>query len=376
MLQNFPDLLSELKYREIILLSIFATIWLLRLSFELFLFVTVILSKKKKVEKKPPRPFSIIIAIRNEEDNLREKLPLLLNTEYPDFEVVVVDDFSQDNSLTTLGLLKKKYKNLRISSLNQETRYSSKLARNIGIKAAQKDWILTMEPSFEKPADSWLESFSNSICDESNLIIGYSNIVKQNGLFNLLFRIELFLQQLNSFTYIKMGAGYVLKEDNIAFKKQKYFDVGGFAGEMNEDYANMELLINKFLKKRSTSFAFTPEANIRNAQAIKGRDYKELLIKSWRIKRKLKLWKRLILMFDDSLRILFLPVIVSLFIVLPELIIAISLLVALWLIVHILIVANALIRLDEQKIFISSLIYEIFTPYIKMGLKWFNHRSP
>ena len=43
-------------------------------------------------------PVSIIICARNEDDNLTEFLPKILTQNYPEFEVVVVDDCSYDNT--------------------------------------------------------------------------------------------------------------------------------------------------------------------------------------------------------------------------------------------------------------------------------------
>ena len=52
----------------------------------------------KEEEKKPQAlpPISIIIAARNESDNLYENLPYILTQDYPEFEVIIVNNQSVD----------------------------------------------------------------------------------------------------------------------------------------------------------------------------------------------------------------------------------------------------------------------------------------
>ena len=41
---------------------------------------------------------SLIIAVRNELDNLKQNLPFLLAQDYPNYEIIIVDDHSSDDS--------------------------------------------------------------------------------------------------------------------------------------------------------------------------------------------------------------------------------------------------------------------------------------
>ena len=75
-------------------------------------------------------PISIIICAKNELDNLRKNLPIILAQNYFNFEVIVVNDQSSDESTFFLNELAKENKHLilnlicvlRVAS-QQETRY-------------------------------------------------------------------------------------------------------------------------------------------------------------------------------------------------------------------------------------------------------------
>ena len=54
-------------------------------------------------QKKQLQPVSVIICARNEAENLKNFLPSVLEQDYPDFEVIVVNDCSEDNSYDILG---------------------------------------------------------------------------------------------------------------------------------------------------------------------------------------------------------------------------------------------------------------------------------
>jgi glycosyltransferase involved in cell wall biosynthesis len=374
LLTSYIEFGRQLSIWEIVLLSFIAGIYLIRFLYDLFIYGRLLFKSDFKIENSRPS-FSILMIARNEEDNIRNNLPKILSSDYDDFEVVVVDDFSQDQTYTLLGLLREENKKLRISSLNQETRHSSKQALNIGFKAAKNDWVFISKPSVTEFQQGWLLSFAEKLESGKNLVVGYSNILEQEGTYNLLFRIESFLQQIQSFAYIKAGCGFIVEEDSLCFPRQKYFDMGGFAGEMNEEYANLELLVNKFIKKKQTSVNLSPEGIVRKKRFITAKKFRELNDKAVRIIHKLGFKRRFLLFIDDITSILILPLTFVLAIIFPEILIVSGLVLFMKLILHIVIINKAANRLNEQKIFLSSLLYELIIPYYKLFVRWSYYRS-
>src|SRR6185312_15395944 len=58
-------------------------------------------------------PVSVIICARNEDEHLTEFLPKVLTQDYPDFEVIVVNDCSIDNTENVIDEFAKIFPNLR-----------------------------------------------------------------------------------------------------------------------------------------------------------------------------------------------------------------------------------------------------------------------
>lgn len=371
MIQEFQNIFSELSDVQWVILLLFMVVFVLRFLY-LFLFTArVVFKSRKEPDTEPAGPISLIMTLRNEVENIRKNLPAILELKNLDIEVVAVDDYSQDNSLSVLGLLKQRYQRIKISSLSQETRYSVKLAQNIALKSASNKWVLITPITAEKATEEWITSFLQiSEAENINLIIAYSSVVHQKGIMNLLYRVENFYQQLKSVAYISNNISFVYSEDNLAFRKEKYFGMGGYGKNIKEPYANFELLVNSFIQKKNTKINFTRDAAIHKQEQIVKTDYFDLLKKSIRIEKYLPVWKQLILAFDEFTKLLLLPLLfVNLVFVFPFWPL-ISMLTGIYLLAYVLIIKITLNRLNESKIFIPSLVYGLLMPYYKLFFKW------
>lgn len=376
MIKDIQLFINDLTPPKLIVLSVFGILFLLRLLY-LFLFTGRVLFRKKNKNTEPDiEPLSLILTVRNEENNLKTNLPKILAIDNPNFEMIVVDDFSQDNSYLILGLLRDRYKRLTISILNQETKFSTKLAQNIAIKATHSEWVLSFPVSLSGATNEWIDSFSQAAGKRKNVVTGYSALAPSKGFYNRLIRIENYFSYLKSTGYILNRIPFVYSDENVLFKKGKYFEIGGFGKNVTEYYANLELVINSFISKKTTNVLFDKESSIRKEEVVKSRDYFDLLKKSIRIESHLSVAKKTILFFDELLKLLFLPTSALVIILLPELWIVFTSLLGFIFVVNLFIIKITQNRLNERKIFIPSLAYSLLMPYFKVFYRWhFKQRS-
>ena len=375
MIETVKNTLLNTTIFGLFLLVGFVALFILRLIY-LFVFTgKILLRRNNKTVEKSNIPISLLMTVRNEESKLKDNLPKILEMENSEFEIVVIDDFSHDSSLTVLGLLREKNKKLIVSSLSQETRFSNKLALNIALKAAKNEWAMVVPVSVSDFETDWLPTITGHL-DKTQILINYSNIKNTGTVFNHLFRIESFLQQVKSNGFVLNGFPFVYSDENVAFKKEKYFEMGGFGQKINEPFANLELLINTFIKKKSTKICFKKESAIHKKELVNKTDYFELLKKSFRIEKHLFFSKRIVLFIEEFTHLLFLPAIILVIVFLTELWFIIGVLISLIIIAHLLIIKIILNRLCERKIFISSLVYGLVIPYFKFFYRWhFNQKS-
>ena len=74
-------------------------------------------------------PVSVIICAREESENLRRNLAAVLEQDYPQFEVIVINDGDTDESEDYLTLLEEKYPHLYHSFVPDSSRYISRHSR-------------------------------------------------------------------------------------------------------------------------------------------------------------------------------------------------------------------------------------------------------
>src|SRR5690554_6446600 len=83
----------------LLLLGVFGVLLLIQLYYLLFIYSKLTTYKvSQETADGEVIPLSVIICARNEEDNLRQNLPKILHQDYPEFEVILVNDFSEDES--------------------------------------------------------------------------------------------------------------------------------------------------------------------------------------------------------------------------------------------------------------------------------------
>lgn len=376
MIQTYQNILSGLKGSDLFILIAFIIIFMLRFIYLMLFTGRIIFRKKQTINSEAKNPISLIFTVRNEELNLKNNLPALLSFKDVDYEVVIVDDYSQDNTFLVLGMLKKQYSRLKISMLNEETRFSSKLAQNIALKAATNNWVLNVPINCESTGSTWLSDFEKELSGNKTVVFAYSGIENSNHFANHLFRIENFWLQLKSIGFTLNGIPFIYNDENVAFRKNEYFKIGGYGQKIKEPYANLELLINSFIRKKTTSILLSAQTAIRKSNTVKWNDYFDLLKKNIRVEKHLSNVKKLTLSIEELTRLLFLPLVIVVSIILPELWILIAILLTIKTVAHLFIIKTILKHLNEPKIFISSLAYDLLTPYFKLFYRWyFNRRN-
>lgn len=192
-------------------------------------------------------PVSVVICARNEAENLARFLPSVLEQDYPVYEVVVVNDCSEDNSDDVLGDMMKRYPHLRVSMIQKDPDFShtKKLAMLIGIKAAQNDLLVFTDADCRPASPKWLRRVASAASGDADIIIGYGAYMPEKGILNKYIRYETMFAAMQYFGMAMAGVPYMGVGRNLAYRKSYFFSRGGFGPHNHILSGDDDLFVNR-----------------------------------------------------------------------------------------------------------------------------------
>ncbi|NCD69818.1 glycosyltransferase [Mucilaginibacter agri] len=223
------------------------------------------LNSYKSAEELPQTaiPVSVIISARNEFENLGKYLPGILEQKHPEFEVVVINDCSQDGTADLLEEFETKYPHLKIVNVTESRKFKTgkKFALTMGIKAAKYPNLLFTDADCEPLSENWVSRmaahFENT---ETEIILGYSPYYKKRGLLNSLIRFETIKTAINYLSSALKGDPYMGVGRNMAYRKELFFSAKGFASHMHILSGDDDLFVNQNATKYNTVVEASPES--------------------------------------------------------------------------------------------------------------------
>ncbi len=206
---------------------------------------------------------SIVVCAKNEEDNVREFVPLLLAQDYPDFEVVLIDDASSDHTREIFEAFEREHANVKLVKVENNEAFwgNKKFALTLGIKAARKEYLLLTDADCKPSSVNWLREMSSQFTLKRNIVLGYGAYDKIKGSFlNKLIRFETLMTALQYFSWAKIGKPYMGVGRNLAYKKEVFFAVRGFMDHMKVRSGDDDLFVNQAANASNTALCFHPDA--------------------------------------------------------------------------------------------------------------------
>ena len=218
--------------------------------------------KKVPQRKWTDLPVSVVIVAKNEYHNLLEKLPAILEQEYPEFEVVVVNDGSDDDTELLLKELQSKYSHLNPVHLQPNVNffYGKKFPLSIGIKSAKYDYLLFTDGDCKPNSKYWINDMVSRFDENKDIVLGYGAYFTRKGILNRIIRYETVNTAIQYFSYALAGIPYMGVGRNLAYKKKLFFDNQGFISHLSVGSGDDDLFIGRVANRRNTAVQFHPDS--------------------------------------------------------------------------------------------------------------------
>ncbi|WP_238988365.1 glycosyltransferase [Aureibaculum marinum] len=205
----------------------------------------------------------MIICARNEAQNLSRHLEKFLTQRYTDFEVIVVNDGSTDNSSDLLHTYQKRFSHLKVVDIKSNNSYSGnkKKAISKGIKASKYDYLLFSDADCEPSSKYWISEMSSQFSTNKKIVLGYGAYRKINNSFlNKLIRFETLMTAIQYFSYVKIGLPYMGVGRNLAYHKELFIKVNGLSSHANLKSGDDDLFVNQVAKINNTAICFSKKS--------------------------------------------------------------------------------------------------------------------
>lgn len=213
-------------------------------------------------EGKENPPVSVIICAKNEDEHLTEFLPKVLSQDYPDYEVVVVNDCSYDNTENVIDEFAGIFPNLRKTTIKEDPYYKhgKKFAMLVGIKAAKNNCLVFTDADCYPASDQWLKEMAAGFTANREVILGYGAYEKQNGFLNKVIRFDAFSIALNYLSAAIKEKPYMGVGRNLAYTKDLFFKERGFSKHYHINSGDDDLFVNQVAKSGNTNVCLNKDA--------------------------------------------------------------------------------------------------------------------
>jgi glycosyltransferase involved in cell wall biosynthesis len=203
-------------------------------------------------------PVSIILTPHENAHELEHYLPLILEQDYPDFEVIVV---TWKGDSDTEDVLKRFADNphLYYTYIPDSSRYMSrkKLAVTLGVKAAKNEWILLTDAQCYPTSTHWLSTMASNCHKNINLVYGYTRYDVNTPAF---WRFERLHTNLYLLREAQSKTAYRHNSCNLMFRKSEFISNDGYRGNLKYLRGEYDFIVNKYAQKGATAVELRPES--------------------------------------------------------------------------------------------------------------------
>ena len=249
-----------------IFLGIFCLALLLQLFYYFFFYSRIAFHKNTNPEPTNYPPVSIVICARSESGKLVNNLPDILEQDYPNFEVVVVNDRSWDDTKEILKAFEVRYTNLRTIHIAESNHdhYGKKMALTIGIKGTKNDLMLMTDADCKPMSNQWIKKMVSVYSENKKIVLGYSPYQKEKGFLNKLIRFDTFLAGLHYLSFAKANVPYMGVGRNLMYSKELFFKVSGFKNHYHISSGDDDLFVNEAATKNNTVIMIDAKSHIKS----------------------------------------------------------------------------------------------------------------
>jgi len=254
-------------------LIIFLTAIFAQLCWLLVAMISILRYRPKKSEN--IIPVSVIVAARNEAENLVKLIPALLSQNHPSFEVIIVLDRCSDESLSIVKQWEKdddRFKCVLIDYLPDHFS-PKKYALTLGIKKAKHEWLLFTDADCLPASKEWISSLSGLMSDRHEIVLGFAPFYPSENKLNKFIQFETLMTAMDYASLNLLGQPYMGVGRNLAYRKSVFLAALGYNKFQHVQGGDDDLFVQYQGKKGKIACSFEPKSLMYSAGKANWTDY-------------------------------------------------------------------------------------------------------
>jgi glycosyltransferase involved in cell wall biosynthesis len=238
----------------IILSSILLLLLLIQAVF--YILPAVVMRKDEESHKDDVPPVSVIIACRNELQNLKSNLQYVISQKYPEFEIVIADDNSTDGTSDYIVELAATFPHIK---LVKNSGSGKKSALSCGIRAATYGHLVFTDADCRPFSEFWLAGMMSRFDEVNPLVIGYGELSGRT--FSARFSsYDAALIAMQYLGFASLGHAYMAVGRNIAYSRKLWDTIGGFSSHSDIASGDDDLFVRETAKHIRPTVCILPES--------------------------------------------------------------------------------------------------------------------
>jgi glycosyltransferase involved in cell wall biosynthesis len=192
---------------------------------------------------------SIVIAAKNEANNIPNLIKSLLNQNYSKdkFEVIIVDDNSIDDTFEVAKKLIINLNNFSVVKAVNKIFQAKKGTLDIGIKLTNNPYILITDADCE-PGKEWINSFAMGFENKHDFLFGIAPYRATSSFSNLIARFENLRANIIVFAFAKLGLPYSASARSFGFSREAFNKTSGYKNTTETLSGDDDLLLREAIK--------------------------------------------------------------------------------------------------------------------------------
>lgn len=211
---------------------------------------------------------SVILAVKNEAHLIKCNLRSFLEQNYNNYEVIVVNNNSEDNTASLLKEYQHVYPHLKVVNIstNQVNVLEKKMSLAVGIKSAQHEIILLSDIGSTPKSVYWIREMAKHYLENRYVVLGYAAYEKNNTLLNTIIRYDNTHTAICYFSYALSGFPYRGNARNLSYPRSLFLSNYNYILLYNSQVIDEDLFANQIMNKKNTAIEYRKEAHILSQQ--------------------------------------------------------------------------------------------------------------